>query len=146
MDVDLCTYHFRSLKSGALETPCNWKGDLFIDTTSVTGSLKKGLAALQDYTSPFYSRSNVNCGILRKRSLSLFVFLHRVTSTPAISTSTLTAVFLAIQINAIIIIVIIIMIIIINSLKKVFHVPGEDDVLVSYEYATTRRHAFAMHW
>ena len=27
MDVDLCTYHFRSLKSGALVTPCNWKGD-----------------------------------------------------------------------------------------------------------------------
>ena len=29
MDVDLCTYHFRSLKSGALVTPCNWKGDIF---------------------------------------------------------------------------------------------------------------------
>ena len=35
MDVDLCTYHFRSLKSGALVTPCNWKGHvngMFVST------------------------------------------------------------------------------------------------------------------
>ena len=31
MDVDPCTYHFRSLKSGALVTPCNWKGDSLVN-------------------------------------------------------------------------------------------------------------------